>query len=252
MLPFKTDRVQDPQQLEQPQQGSHPDGTDVSALEHLLGDFKTIPSDRGLFLEETWRLHPEICAFTSNQFYEGRLRSRKGLESQEILAQDSHQGAGLRFVPVDHSGCVNTSPEETNRIAGIVDQLTTAQWRDAEGVEHPITLEDILIVAPYNAQVASIAERIPGARVGTVDRFQGQEAPIVIYSMTTSNKEDAPRGMKFLYSISRLNVATSRARCMVYLVANPSLLEVECSDPDEMRLVSAFCEYVERSMTRSA
>ena len=113
--------------------------------------------------------------------------------------------------------------------------------------EKALTLDDILIVAPYNAQVYAIAERIPGARVGTVDRFQGQEAPVVICSMATSTAEDAPRGMEFLYSRNRLNVATSRARCAVIMVASPALFTPGCQTPRQMKLANAWCRFKELS-----
>jgi uncharacterized protein len=120
-----------------------------------------------------------------------------------------------------------------------------ASWVDRMGVERAVTLEDILIIAPYNAQVFELQERLPGARVGTVDKFQGQEAPIVIYSMTTSSHADAPRGMEFLYSQNRLNVATSRAKCVCVLVGSPSVFEAECRTPRHMQLANAFCRYLE-------
>ncbi|MCY1379790.1 putative DNA helicase [compost metagenome] len=118
-------------------------------------------------------------------------------------------------------------------------------WIDKHGIEQPITLQDILIIAPYNAQVFELQERISGARIGTVDKFQGQEAPIVIYSMTTSSYADAPRGMEFLYSLNRLNVATSRAKCVCILVASPSVFEAQCRTPRQMQLANAFCRYIE-------
>jgi uncharacterized protein len=238
----------DPQQLEQPQRGSHPDGTDVSALEHLLGEHLTLPPDRGVFLGTTWRLHPAICAFTSELFYEGRLRSFETLRRQEILGDTAFGGAGLWHVPVEHEGNQNASHEEVDAVASLVAELTDGgtSWRDKEGVVRRVDLRDILVVAPYNAQVAALLERLPsGARVGTVDKFQGQEAPIVIYSMATSSPEEAPRGMEFLYSLSRLNVATSRARCACILVANPRLFEPECRTPRQMKLANAFCRYLE-------
>ncbi|HEY3215378.1 MAG TPA: TM0106 family RecB-like putative nuclease [Candidatus Eisenbacteria bacterium] len=237
----------DPQQLEQPQQGSHPEGTGVTALEHVLQGKLTIPSDRGLFLPETWRLHPSICAFTSELFYEGRLESRAGLERQGVVGCDGFTGAGLWFLPVEHRGNRSSCPEEVEVVVDLVGRFTTsgAQWIDDEGRDHPLSLEDILIVAPYNAQVADLAARLPGARVGTVDRFQGQEAPVVICSMTTSAPEDAPRGMEFLYSLNRLNVATSRAQCVCVLVASPRLFEPECQTPRQMRLANAFCRFAE-------
>jgi predicted RecB family nuclease len=238
----------DPQQLEQPKRGSHPDGTDVSALQHLLGGHQTMPPDRGLFLGTTWRLHPAICAFTSELFYESRLRSREGLDRQEILGETAFAGAGLWFVPVEHEGNTNESTEEADVVASLVANLLdgSVEWRDPKGVARPPTLDDILIVAPYNAHVAALLERLSaGARVGTVDKFQGQEAPIVVYSMATSSPELAPRGMEFLYSPSRLNVATSRARSTCILVANPHLFEPECRTPRQMKLANAFCRYLE-------
>jgi uncharacterized protein len=237
----------DPQQLEQPLRGSHPDGADVSALEHVLGDAKTIHSDRGLFLENTWRMHPKLCEFTSEVFYEGRLHSREGLEQQCVEGHELLYGAGLWFIPVQHSGNQNSSPEEVDVVATLIQELTqpSIRWINDQGATRPLQLADILVVAPYNAQVADLASRIPGARIGTVDKFQGQQAPIVIYSLTTSSPEDAPRGMEFLYSLNRLNVATSRAQAMVILVGSPRLLEPECHTPRQMQLANALCRYLE-------
>lgn len=242
----------DPQQLEQPKRGSHPDGTDVSALEHLLGQHQTMPPDRGLFLETTWRLHPSICSYTSELFYESRLKSRDGLEKQCVVGGSAFSGTGLFLVSVEHNGNCNDSPEEAKAVAQIVHQLTKdgMMWVNPDGKRQPLTLEDILVVAPYNAHVASILEHLPdNARVGTVDRFQGQEAPVAIYSMATSSPELAPRGMEFLYSLSRLNVATSRARCISILVASPHLFQPECRTPRQMKLANAFCRYLEMAQS---
>lgn len=236
----------DPRQLDQPMQGSHPDGTDTSALDHILAGAQTIDPDRGLFLGETWRLHPSICEFTSEQFYEGKLASRPGLERQSVSGQPA-LGSGLRYLPVEHVGNHNCSPEEadvvTDLVRGIVDG--GAVWTDREGVERAVGLEDVLIITPYNAQVFEIQQRLPGARVGTVDKFQGQEAPVAIYSLATSTHADAPRGMEFLYSLNRLNVATSRARCLSYLICSPAVFEAECRSPRQMQLANAFCRYLE-------
>jgi uncharacterized protein len=241
----------DPQQLEQPMQGSHPEGTDVSALNHILGVHATIPADRGLFLEETWRLHPEICAFTSELFYESRLRSRPGLELQTIQSSGRVNGSGLRFLPVIHEGNQSSCPEEADKVRELVADIldSNATWIDRDGREAAIGLDDILIIAPYNAQVFELQERMPRARIGTVDKFQGQEAPIVIYSMTTSSHADAPRGMEFLYSSNRLNVATSRAKCVCILVGSPLIFEAECRTPRHMQLANAFCRYLEMATT---
>jgi predicted RecB family nuclease len=241
----------DPRQLEQPMQGSHPEGTDVSALTHILGEHVTIPADRGLFLEETWRLHPEICAFTSELFYESRLRSRPDLQLQEIRSKSTISGSGLRFLPVVHEGNQSSCLEEADAIRKLVSEIlnSNATWIDREGNEAAIGLEDILIIAPYNAQVFELQDRIPGGRIGTVDKFQGQEAPIVIYSITTSSYLDAPRGMEFLYSSNRLNVATSRARAICVLVGSPAIFEAECRTPRQMQLANAFCRYLEMAAT---
>jgi predicted RecB family nuclease len=241
----------DPQQLEQPLKGSHPEGADISALEHLLAGAKTIPADKGLFLERTWRLHPKLCAFTSEVFYEGRLHSREGLEHQKIEGHPWLGESGLWFVPVHHDGNQNASPEEVERIAAVVNSLIQprVKWIDDNGQSRLLQWDDVLIVSPYNAQVSDLWKRLPGARVGTVDKFQGQQAPVVIYSMATSSPEDAPRGMEFLYSLNRLNVATSRAQAIVILVGNPRLLEPECRSPRQMQLANALCRYVEMAKT---
>jgi predicted RecB family nuclease len=238
----------DPQQLNQPQKGSHPEGVNASALQHILGEHQTIPPDRGIFLPLTWRLHPNICAFTSELFYENRLRSKAGLEHQHLGGRGEFHGSGLALVEVEHDGNRNSSSEEVEVVASLMARLTArgSIWTDEHGDERQMTLNDVLIVAPYNAQVSRLRERLGvNARVGTVDKFQGQEAPVVIYSATTSRPEDAPRGMEFLYSPNRLNVATSRARCAAILVANPRLFQPDCRTPRQMKLANAFCRYRE-------
>ena len=239
----------DPQQLEQPRKGSHPDGVDVSALEHILGEHQTIPAERGIFLPVTWRLAPSICAFTSELFYESRLTSRDGLERQRITGVHGLPASGLVLVSVPHDANRNYSDEEIDVVVDLVARLTAdgAMWTDADNTERPLTGLDVLVVAPYNAHVTRLAERLSatGVRVGTVDKFQGQEAPVVIYSMATSSPEDAPRGMEFLYSLNRLNVATSRARCVAVLVASPRLFEAECRSPRQLKLANALCRFRE-------
>jgi uncharacterized protein len=242
----------DPQQLEQPQQASHPPGAGASALEHLLGGAKTIASDRGLFLHQTRRLHPEICTFTAEAFYESRLTSTPGLERQAVLAPVGSVAAalgsaGLVYMPVGHDANQSRSAEEVEAVAALVAALAAEgiRYRNADGEEAPLTPADLMVVAPYNAQVTALAERLPGLRIGTVDKFQGQQAPVVIVSLTTSTPEDAPRGMDFLYSGNRLNVATSRAKALCILVGNPRLFEPDCRTPAQMRLANAFCRYRE-------
>ena len=239
--------IGDPQQLDQPMQGSHPDGTKVSALDHILAGKQTIRPEQGLFLEETWRLHPDICTYTSELFYESKLKAKESLKQQVVNAPGPISGAGLRYLPVKHEGNRNCSPEEALAIETLVNGLlnSSATWVDRDGSEKPVTLDDILIITPYNAQVFEIQQRLKGARVGTVDKFQGQEAPIAIYSTATSSHADAPRGMEFLYSLNRLNVATSRAKCLSIIVSSPQVFEAECRTPRQMQLANAFCRYLE-------
>jgi uncharacterized protein len=238
----------DPAQLEQPRKGSHPEGAEVSALEHLLGSSLTLPDDVGVFLPKTRRLHPAICAFTSEVFYDGRLESIEPLSAQRIGGPGLFDGAGLRFVPVEHRGNTNVSREEVDRVRRLLETLFagTPTFVDQEGKSRPLVRsEDVLVVAPYNVQVAALRRALGDVRIGTVDKFQGQEAPIVVYSMTSSSAEDAPRGMEFLYSLDRLNVATSRARALVVLVASPEVARARCRTPRQMRLANALCRYLE-------
>jgi uncharacterized protein len=238
----------DPQQLEQPQKASHPDGVGVAALQHVLGAHQTVPRDRGVFLPETWRLAPAICRFTSECFYEGRLSSKPGLEMQRLDGPTPWVGAGLRVVSVDHDGCRNASDEEVDAVERIVTELVApgVTFTGEDGAR-PLTAADVLVVAPYNAHVSRLSARLDarGVRVGTVDRFQGQEAPVVIYAMATSRPDDAPRGMEFLYSRNRLNVATSRAKALAIVVASPRLFEPDCRTPRQMRLANALCRFRE-------
>jgi uncharacterized protein len=243
--------IGDPQQLDQPQKGVHPPGVDVSVLAHLLGGRATIGPDEGLFLAETRRLHPDVCGFISELFYDGRLTPRPENRNQRLNCPGPLDGTGLRYVPVPHTGNQNESPEEVERVTTLFGTLLAAgvTWTDKEGQARRLELEDILAVAPYNAQVSALAQRLPaGARVGTVDKFQGQEGPVVIYSMATSTPEDAPRGMEFLYSLNRLNVAISRARCVAVIVASPALFQVQCRTVRQIELANALCRY--REMAR--
>lgn len=241
--------VGDPQQLDQPTQGSHPDGTGVSSLDHILCGAQTIDPEQGLFLKDTWRLSPDICAYNSELFYESKLLSVKGCELQKIQSDSEFSGSGLRYVSVEHSGNTSSSIEEADAVKNIVDTILSSKstWVDRNGEVHEVTIDDIVIIAPYNAQVFEIQQRIPNAYVGTVDKFQGQEAPIAIYTLATSSYEDAPRGMEFLYSSNRMNVAISRAQCLAILVASPNIFEADCKTPRQMQLANAFCRYLEMS-----
>ena len=172
------------------------------------------------------------------------------MRTSALSLVDPIQGSGLRFLEVAHTGNQSSSLEESRKIRSLVNTLINegATWIAMDGDEKPLRMEDILIIAPYNAQVFTLRSelrKLPDARIGTVDKFQGQEAPLVIYSMATSSPTDAPHGMEFLYSLNRLNVATSRARCVCVLVANPALFEPECRTPQQMRLANAFCRFQE-------
>jgi predicted RecB family nuclease len=231
----------DPVQLAQVSQGTHPGGSGASVLEHLLGDAQTIPEDRGLFLERSYRMHPDVCRYISDAFYESRLEAAEGCERQSTSL-----GTGLRFVPVEHEGNRRSSREEAARVREEVDRLLGGESTNKEGVTRPLALNDILVVAPYNEQVKCLAEALPrGARVGTVDKFQGQEAPVTIFSMATSSGGDVPRNLEFLLSRNRLNVAVSRAKCLAYVVASPKLLEVGCRSIEQMRMANALCLFVD-------
>ena len=237
----------DPQQLERPVKGSHPEGTEKSALEHLLNGRKTISEEMGFLLPESFRLHPEICKFTSEVFYEDKLASHPIARSRVLEGHPWLKGAGLWFVPVEHDGNGNSSAEEVEVVARIVEGLLKPgiNWFYSAGNSWPLKREEILIVAPYNAQVADLSARLPGMRIGTVDKFQGQQAAVVIYSLTTSSPEEAPRGMEFLYSLNRLNVATSRAMANMIVVGSPRLFEPECRTPRQMQLANALCRFRE-------
>jgi predicted RecB family nuclease len=251
--------IGDPQQLSRPGDASHPPGAELSGLEHILKDpnsdmVKTMPASLGLFIDHTRRLHPRICEFTSQAFYEGRLLPHFTTQSRVIEGHPWITGAGLWFVPVEHDGNRNSSAEEVEVVARIVGSLLRPEVKRFPGIgrSDPLKSKDILIVAPYNAQVSDLGARLPEISVGTVDKFQGQEAAVVIYSLTTSSPEDAPRGMEFLYSLNRLNVATSRAMTAVIVVGNPRLFEPECRTPRQMQLANALCVYREMAVVRDA
>jgi uncharacterized protein len=236
----------DPQQLAQPAKGDHPPGAGASALEHMLGAAPTLPPDLGVFLDLTWRMHPEVCRFVSELGYEDRLKSDESCALQRVDAPGLLSGSGIRWVPVHHVDNRASSTEEADVVAALLDGLLRGTWTDARGRRRPVQLGDVLVVAPYNAHVGRLRARLPsGARVGTVDRFQGQEAAVVLYSMATSTADEAPRGMEFLFNLNRLNVAVSRARALVAVVANPRLLDAAVRRPEELRMANALCRLAE-------
>jgi len=236
----------DPLQLAQVSQAVHPPGAGASVLEHLLGEHPTIPQDRGLFIDETRRMHPDVCRFISEAIYGGRLESYADCHRQRLEGRGDLTGTGVRYVGVAHEGNARQSPEEAREIALRVEELLGAEYTTADGEVRPLRPDDIMVVAPYNAQVRCLRVHLPdGVRVGTVDKFQGQEAAAAFFSMATSSGAELPRNLEFLFSRNRLNVAVSRARCLAVLVSSPELLHVRCRSAEQMRLVNALCRLVE-------
>ena len=236
----------DPNQLPQVSQGTHPDGAGASALEHVLDGATTLPADRGLFLPVTYRMHPRVNGFVAELFYDGRLEADPTTERQAI----GGVGTGIRYRPISHPGDGSRSSAEAEAVADLVVDLVGRPWTDRHGITRPLDPDDILVVAPYNAHVAEVHGAIErrlggGVRVGTVDKFQGQEAPVAIFSTATSSPDELPRDMEFLYSGHRLNVAISRARGLAVLVSSPDLLRVACRTAEQMKMVNAFCRLIE-------
>jgi uncharacterized protein len=243
----------DPQQLTQPTKAVHPFGSGVSALDHLRieGDVvhDVIPAERGIFLDRTHRMHPSLTGFVSELAYEGRLESAPGRDRLAVDAPGALSGNGLRWVPVEHDVlCDQASPREAAVVRDLVADLLKGTWTSAEGITAPIRVEDILVVAPYNAHVATLDHALPdGVRVGTVDKFQGQQGAVVIYSLASTSAAVAPRGVSFLYDLHRLNVAVSRAKALAVVAGSPLLMDAEVHTPEELRAVNALCRFVDEA-----
>lgn len=236
----------DQMQLGQPIQGVHPGRSGDSALDFLLDGAATIAVDRGVFLATTWRMHPDVCRFISDAVYDGRLEPETGNARRTlVLGASAHpllRPSGIVHAAVAHEGCSQRSEEEARLVAELYASALGQRFTDNNGIEHPMSAANILVVAPYNVQVNLLKQVLPaGARVGTVDKFQGQEAELVIVSMTTSSEQDLPRHIEFLYSKNRLNVAVSRAKCLAIVVANPALMAIKCRTPEQMALVNNLC-----------
>lgn len=236
----------DPQQLASPSRAVHPGGSGVSALTHLLEEHATIPADRGIFLDRTHRMHPALTAFVSDLAYDGRLQSAEGLERIEVLGGGAVAGSGLAVAEVAHRQvAAASSAQEADAVADLWRSFQGVGWIDRSGTRAVLGPDDVLVVAPYNNQVGLIRDRLPWARVGTVDKFQGQEAPVVIYSMTSTSADDAPRGVSFLYDLHRLNVAVSRAMALAVVVMSPELLDAPARTTAQLRQINALCRLTE-------
>ena len=238
--------IGDQMQLSQPIKGTHPGRSGLSALDFLLGSHAVVPAERGIFLAETRRMNPDVCRFISEAVYEGQLHAHPSTAAQRLIlkpgADSALKATGLSFVPVHHEDCRQKSEREAKRVLEIVTSLLKQSWADRNDQEAALTLSDILVVTPYNMQVNLLQQRLPaGARIGTVDKFQGQEAAVVVVSMATSSAEDSPRDLEFLYSRNRLNVAISRAKALAIVVASPRLLEAPCVRVEQLPLVNTLC-----------
>lgn len=237
----------DQEQLAQPVQGVHPGESGQSVLEYFLQDHATVPPGLGLFLDTSQRMHPLVCSFISAAVYEDRLHAMPHTANR-VLRRPADvvlvtRDAGLLFVPVPHVGNTQGSDEEVEAIGRIVAELARCEHTDRDGRNlGPLDLgRDVLVVAPYNLQVRKLAQALPaGMRIGTVDRFQGQEAPVVIVSMCTSPGESGGRGLKFVLDANRLNVAISRAQSLAIVVGDPGLAEVAAATVDDLRRLSLY------------
>jgi predicted RecB family nuclease len=249
----------DQMQLEQPVQGAHPGDAGLSALHYALKDTEkskedmpvfhsVVPPDRGLFLGESWRMHPNVCRFISESIYEGRLGSIPECANQKLEVPANGSAyvkieSGIVFSGVEHDGDVQRSDEEVERVKAIYSELLNQSFTDKHGKIKPLELSDFLFIAPYNAQVRALRAALPkGARVGSVDKFQGQEAAVCILSLCSSYGEYGSRGLKFILDRSRINVAISRAKCLAIVVGDPRVANSDAGSISEMIFLNLFCK----------
>lgn len=251
----------DQMQLEQPVEGTHPGDSGLSGLQYALKDLvaskpdepafhAVVPADYGLFLGESRRMHPSVCTFISESIYEGRLTSFADCAQQCIkLPAASNlvgQEHGILFSPVEHDGNVQKSEEEVERVKAIYEELLGRPYTDLKGNVKNLELEDFLFIAPYNAQVRALQGALPkGARVGSVDKFQGLEAPVCILSLCSSYGEYGGRGLAFILDRNRVNVAISRAQCLAVVVADPRIASTGANSLADMKLLNLFCKLVQ-------
>ena len=251
----------DQMQLEQPVQGSHPGDSGLSALQYALKDQEAstpdtpifhavVPPGLGLFLGESRRMHPDVCRFISESIYEGRLGSSPDCARQKIDLPSSggaiiSRESGIVFSGIEHDGNIQQSDEEVARVRAIFEEMLGRRYTNHGGACRPLGLDDFLFIAPYNAQVRALQNTLPqGARVGSVDKFQGQEAPVCILSLCSSFGEYGSRGLGFILDRNRINVAISRAQCLAVVVGDPRIGDSEAGSIGEMRLLNLFCKLV--------
>lgn len=245
----------DQMQLPQPVQGTHPGDSGLSILDYQLQNQRTVKVEQGIFLNRSYRMHKDINTFISNMVYEGRLLNDLACDKQQVnhaKQQDdiALPSSGIVSLSVQHSGNKQSSSEEVSIIKRLVTQLHNSLFTDKQGNTKQIGGNDILVVAPFNHQVSEL-KKVLGfdARVGTVDLFQGQEAPVVIVSMTSSIAADSPRGLSFLLSINRLNVAVSRAQALAIVVHSESFLEGAPGCIEDIRRYNFFDSLIEGSIS---
>jgi superfamily I DNA and/or RNA helicase len=240
----------DPQQLRQPGRGIHPEGADVSALQHVLGDDEVLGADRGVFLDRSWRMAPALCRVVSALSYRGELQPAPVTAGNRLDAPARWAApAGIGWVPVEHEGNGAASAEEAAVVAALVSDLMGCSWHGG-GVDRVMGPADVLVVTPYNAQVNQVrgalaAVGLGAVEVGTVDKFQGREAAVAVFSLAASSGAHVPRRLEFLLDRHRLNVALSRAKTVAYLVGSPALLTSPVQTPEQLRLVNGLCRLVE-------
>jgi len=239
--------VGDQNQLSQPNRAKHPGESGLSCLEYVMGEEKVVPFNKGVFLATSWRMPPVLTSVVSDLFYQGELKSCISKSENKIYWEGLQQG--LTFQEVDHYSNASESKEEIDKIEELVNQLTGCSYqivqKDSNGTsvfKGVIGPNEILITAPYNLQVNKLEDRLSGkARIGTVDRFQGQEAPISIHSLTASDAENAPRGIGFVLDPDRLNVAISRAQCLSIIVGSPNLAIGSTNNVEGVKQLNRLC-----------
>ncbi len=241
----------DQMQLGQPSQGSHPEDSGLSILDYLLHATPTIPDFMGVFLGTTYRMHSAVNQFISEAIYEGKLETVSENDHQYISVPSGYQGllnkeAGIIAIPVMHEGNTQASDEEVEQIVALAKELLGRTFSAKDGKKRLISWEDILFVAPYNHQVNKLKAALgEPAKVGSVDKFQGQEAPIVFLSMCASSANESPRGMNFLFDKNRINVAISRAQCMAIVIYSPALLDTVPTNIEQIAMMNIFCQLIE-------
>jgi len=236
----------DQMQLGQPSQGTHPAESGLSILDYLLHDTPTISNDMGVFLGTTYRMHSAVNQFISTHIYDGKLESHPDNDKRTIKVPNDYKGilnkeAGIIFSAVCHEGNTQASDEEVAEIETMVNQLLGRTFTELSDKSRPVTLDDMLFVAPYNHQVSKLKQVFGSqAKVGSVDKFQGQEAPIVFLSMCASDASESPRGLDFLFDKHRINVAISRAQSLAIIVGNPRMVSTPVNRVDQLKTINLF------------